>query len=181
MIHRFPTVLVGNGPSVLDRKRGQLIDRFERVARFNNFVINGFEEYVGTRTDMWAVNEGLFDGGVRWPLERKPPQTVVLVPFQKSTEGRIWEKMQQQIRDGVALIRQETAEMMTREFGEEQWASTGALALAEFAPCVVVGFDHFSGVQHHYSDNWVFCGSHSCQKETEFFMKYERLGLVHRI
>ncbi len=51
-------VLVGNGRSLLSREGlGPAIDAFDRVVRFNNFQTEGFETFVGARTDWWARNE----------------------------------------------------------------------------------------------------------------------------
>ena len=48
-------LIIGNGPSVKKIKIGRLIDRSNFfVIRINNYVINNFEEYVGTRTDLWV-------------------------------------------------------------------------------------------------------------------------------
>lgn len=47
-------VLVGNGPSLLTGNLGALIDGFDEVVRFNNFVIDGFTASVGTKTTLWC-------------------------------------------------------------------------------------------------------------------------------
>lgn len=51
-------VLVGNGPSALEKKVGHIIDSKDFVVRFNHYVLDGYEEYVGTRVDMWFVHHG---------------------------------------------------------------------------------------------------------------------------
>tara|TARA_Y100000356_G_C11227904_1_gene273138 strand:+ start:301 stop:894 length:594 start_codon:yes stop_codon:yes gene_type:complete len=59
-------ILIGNGPSALEYKMGNLIDsnEFDSVFRFNrghkqdNGAPNiGFKEYVGTRCDYWVVSD----------------------------------------------------------------------------------------------------------------------------
>lgn len=45
-------VIVGNGEGVLDKKNGALIDSFETVVRLGRYVTEGFEEYVGSKTDI---------------------------------------------------------------------------------------------------------------------------------
>jgi hypothetical protein len=48
--HNKPKVIVlGNSPVVLDYKLGKLIDSFDFVVRINNFKIDGFEDFVGTK------------------------------------------------------------------------------------------------------------------------------------
>ncbi len=45
-------LLIGNSKSVLEKKLGEDIDRFDVVCRFNNFQIEPYEEYIGTKTDI---------------------------------------------------------------------------------------------------------------------------------
>ena len=51
---RQRVVLVGNGPTLRAGTRGAEIDGFDLVVRFNNFVVDGFAEQVGRRTDVWC-------------------------------------------------------------------------------------------------------------------------------
>lgn len=46
-------ILVGNGSSLLDAPRGEEIDRFGTVVRFNGFSLTGYERHTGVRTDVW--------------------------------------------------------------------------------------------------------------------------------
>ncbi len=49
-------ILVGNGPSMtLSGERGEQIDAFDQVVRFNRYAIKGFEKMVGTRTTLWST------------------------------------------------------------------------------------------------------------------------------
>ena len=47
-------IFVSNSPVVLNKKLGSKIDQFDIVIRCNDFEIDGYEEYVGTKTDIWA-------------------------------------------------------------------------------------------------------------------------------
>lgn len=49
-----PICVVGN--AVINDKLGDIIDSFATVIRLNNFVIEGFEECVGNKTDIRCVN-----------------------------------------------------------------------------------------------------------------------------
>ena len=49
-------VVIGNGSSVLNHELGTLIDSFQNVARFNEYQIDGYEEFVGTKTTFWCRN-----------------------------------------------------------------------------------------------------------------------------
>jgi hypothetical protein len=46
-------VIVGNGSNSLNTKNGVFIDNSEEVIRIKGFVLNGFEEYVGSKTTIW--------------------------------------------------------------------------------------------------------------------------------
>ena len=50
-------IIIGNGPSVLDKENGKLIDNFDKVVRFNTFKNDSeYSKFVGTRTDLWFIN-----------------------------------------------------------------------------------------------------------------------------
>lgn len=48
-----PIAVVGNGPMM---GRGAEIDSHPSILRFNNFVIEGYESHVGTKTTAWCTN-----------------------------------------------------------------------------------------------------------------------------
>jgi len=48
-------IIVGNSPDLLQQKNGELIDSFDYVLRMNEFETDGFEDYVGARTDIYGV------------------------------------------------------------------------------------------------------------------------------
>jgi len=48
-------VLVGNGPSVIGKGLGPVIDAHDEVVRFNEFALRGHEHDVGTRTTLWST------------------------------------------------------------------------------------------------------------------------------
>ena len=45
-------IIVGNGESVLKKKSGSYIDSFDTVVRLGSYVTDGFEDYVGKKTDI---------------------------------------------------------------------------------------------------------------------------------
>ena len=46
--------VVGNGKSVLDRENGEFIDSCDTVIRMKQYVTDGYEEYTGTKVDIYA-------------------------------------------------------------------------------------------------------------------------------
>jgi hypothetical protein len=47
-------IVVGNAASLLKEKNGEFIDSFDVVIRLNKFVIKGYEEYVGKKTNIYC-------------------------------------------------------------------------------------------------------------------------------
>lgn len=56
-------IVVGNAQINLDKKNGSLIDSFDIVIRCNEFVLNGYKEYVGNKVDIisTASNDLLYN------------------------------------------------------------------------------------------------------------------------
>lgn len=54
-MHRV--ALIGNGPSAKAWKAGRFIDSFPEVVRCNNYITDGYEEWVGSKTTLWARND----------------------------------------------------------------------------------------------------------------------------
>jgi len=50
----FKVIVMGNAPSVLFNEFGNKIDKFDKVIRINNYVIQGYEKYVGTKTHIYV-------------------------------------------------------------------------------------------------------------------------------
>ena len=73
-------ILCGNGPSMLLRgDRGDIIDAFDHVVRFNTYAIKGFEEQVGRRTTLWST----FGRGSRPRDEGEIPEAAIYIHGEK--------------------------------------------------------------------------------------------------
>ena len=56
-------VIVGSSKALLSKENGNLIDSFDHIARFNGFVIKGYEKYVGSKIDIFCfipVGQGAY-------------------------------------------------------------------------------------------------------------------------
>ena len=47
-------IVIGNSSTLLLQENGDLIDQFETVIRLNSYITEGYEKYVGTKTDIWV-------------------------------------------------------------------------------------------------------------------------------
>ena len=52
--------IVGSSSSLLDAERGQDIDDFDEVVRFNRAPTEGWENYVGSKTTLRVANNHVF-------------------------------------------------------------------------------------------------------------------------
>ena len=165
-------ILVGNGPSVLNRKLGKEIDKFPLVVRFNAFLTKGYEEYVGTKTDYWVT----CDIHPRW---HKDYEKVILCSFSRQQDNHILKALRLKYPD-------------CDHFPEQTWQkvlkdmnflapSSGAVAVTYFIESYKVhlyGFDFFAGQTHHYGDKVIAGPNHSPQHEFEYFRKLIVSGKV---
>lgn len=63
-------IIVGNGPSLLEKSLGDVIDSYPNVVRFNKFQIEGYQKQVGTKTTIWSKWYGVTDLLITEDLER---------------------------------------------------------------------------------------------------------------
>ena len=145
-------VIVGNGTSVLDSPRGQVIASFDEVVRFNSFKIDGFEEFTGTKTTTWftcnkAHLEGKFPRVVwhSWQKDKsKDPNFQMILERFPQAESVGWDVV-------------EEARELAPISDAFKAPSTGLLAILFFLRVVdsvkIVGFDWWATEKHHYGDN----------------------------
>ena len=57
-------IIIGNSPSILEKEYGDIIDGFDTVIRINRCVTEGFEQFIGSKTSIWATSS--------WCLEKNP-------------------------------------------------------------------------------------------------------------
>ena len=60
-------ILVGNNLTALERKQKNVIDSYDVVIRLGKGIIQGWEEYIGYKTDVWAT--GSFRSSMRSLLD----------------------------------------------------------------------------------------------------------------
>ena len=81
--------IVGSSGILIASKYGKLIDSFDCVVRFNRAPTIGFEEDVGSKTDIYVVNNHVFTNqeisGSGWTSEHYPTQPQFFVRDLKNT------------------------------------------------------------------------------------------------
>ena len=154
-------ILVGNGPSLLNKGLGLKIDQFDKVVRFNNFETGGYELHVGHKTDYIARRS--CDDVKMWGSAMFE-KIFVFVTYCKWTAGMVAVSRHLQSHYGkkCEVVSQLTCAKYGRLMGLDQplreWASCGVLALSHFTEMydhvTICGFDHLEkgedGNVHHY-------------------------------
>lgn len=183
----FPVVIVGNGPSALERPLGPIVDAHLVVVRINNFVLGPeYADSIGSRVDVWAFT---------WTKmvdrqSRAVPRRMLACPWHAGRYGSVWRNHAEEAwREGLEYL-SEVSARMAAEFwdGAADWPSTGAQVIGHFAlagGCSIVGFDHFNARQPdgsiHYGDHCDPTLRHSPDRERGWIAKLEGLGLVTRL
>ena len=181
-------VVIGNGPSVLERRVGALIDKFETVVRINNCVTIGYEEHVGSKVDVWTRSGS---GAVFDRVDEHIPTVLWFVPL------RAWEASRQRIgpitqRVGAAgpnhtLVERQRIEHLTQRYFHGRTdvrPTTGLFTLCHYLETCervhIRGFDFFEThrTKLHYFDDETKkrMNGHDVEFEREIVQKHLRAG-----
>lgn len=176
-------VVVGNGPSVLNTKYGDLIDSFGSVVRFNNFVTEGYEEYVGRRTDILCRRSC---DDVKLYDHETLRSVLCFVTYCRWSEGmlQVSKQVKQYYGPRCTIIGLKKCKFIGEEVGLDQpyneWASVGVLALGyfrdlfltkqEFCDRIVIhGFDGLTpNCGHYFTKAPKDAKFHNAGKELDF-------------
>jgi hypothetical protein len=158
-------LLIGNGPSALEQKMGEIIDskEFDIVCRFNrghkqdNGKFNkGYEEYVGTRCDYWIIS----DLRINLAIQRYKDYQGIFI----STPGFKWNlnvaKDIEEKYDNIKFIPPLYEDDINKivDFSPK-WPSTGVIgihfAVNHFEEVFIYGFDTYDVKYNtiHYFEN----------------------------
>lgn len=157
---RLDVVLVGNGPSALCWTAGKLIDSAVDVVRFNNYQLEGYEDYVGTRTTVWCRND---TQGIKERPENADITTLWVARPDRPKPGYLTPP--------------------TYEHDHQGWASTGTTAalhyLAEGRKVFLHGFDLFRAGVHHYFPSQSGNKHHAPNREMLLLAPFVSTGQLH--
>ena len=169
-------ILVGNGPSLRNRRLGKLIDAHEVVVRFNSFILDGHTDDVGARTSIWVRHD--------WnKAHRDVPVKLVKTLRRGPAPPFEW------LREGDILIppgAENYVESVCGPPARGKCYSTGLIALAHFAMLHevvhVVGFDGLQTRRHsHYYADAGINRLHMPAREKEFVDFLCRVGKCRRL
>ena len=183
-------LVIGNSPSVLNYNLGMVIDLFGDIVRFNNYITEGYEKYIGSKTTIWARSNSkatkdrknldqfkrIIICSPAWnmkatiPLSKRFPKSEV-VPLRMVTD------LERQM--GLSGTRVNKG---NRVGG---WPSSGLILLyyllTSHKPIYIHGFDYFmpvDGKPRHYYNNKeeIKAKSHNSKEEKKWIENQIRKG-----
>ncbi len=180
--------VIGNAPNLSGAKLGESIDKCDKIVRFNDFRIQGFEEDLGSKTTHWCVSAFAVYHLV---YKNAKPCDANLGGI-----GELWVQKQYFNSDGnVAKFVMKYAGVTVdnvRTYNEEIWnkymknfgttPSNGfmgvmtAMEVFKKAQIFIAGFGDGAG---HYYDPEHPRGGHNFEKENDVYKYYVKLGDLH--
>ena len=149
-------IIIGNGESAINKKYGQIIDNFEFIGRINNFQIDRYSNYIGSKTSIW------FNGANQGLVRRKkiPDNIVVLIPSkinkQKKDINKFVNNRLGTTKEQCNIINYNTIRKYEQQVDSDR-LTTGTYsilwALDNFKEVFIYGFDFFINSKSHYFDN----------------------------
>lgn len=174
-------VLVGNGPSVLDREMGSLIDSYETVVRFNFFHTKGYEKYVGTKTDIWFTTIVVPERMTGYEYKMVYEHSWAWNPSEDETFRALANYYSGRIKKTTL----QTVQEMQNFSGNKNYFfySTGAIAAFLFSTggrqVSLYGFDWWENRnKHHLGDDILIGPNHRPSDELNFLIKLFKEGRV---
>lgn len=146
-------ILVANGPSAILKHTGKLINSFDKVVRFNNFVTYGYTKQVGSKTDLLFTCD----------LSKYTPKKlfkineviITLIGKLSTTNPKLL-----QPKNFADILDWDFSDMVGKEIGltGREYPSTGIIAIyyclnIKKWNVTITGFDNFKrGRSAHYND-----------------------------
>ncbi len=166
--------MVGNGPSAATGGQGQRIDsdEFDSVVRFNEATTQGFEEHLGSRTDVLVITKNA--------RPRLRAATVCLAcPRPGATDPRCSESIPRRAWSAAGK------DVYGGASGKGRWVSSGLAyiywRLQEGDEVVVHGFDCMQGSTHHYFSSSATSSVHSPDEELRVMSEFLAQGRITRL
>jgi hypothetical protein len=182
-------VIIGSGPSVLKKELGLYIDSAESVARINDYYIQGYEDYVGSRIDYWVSGAGkqtqLRNRSIKgiYPILIFPLSKLVKGDY-NTLSGQVRRNLNMSI-DAFHVVPYSIIQYLVQSSGL-RYPSTGLLTILYFTHTLgvpkvyIYGFDSFQEKRHYYDSigDKNISESHQWQQEKEFINKLAAKGTI---
>jgi|TARA_R100001443_G_scaffold93623_1_gene100211 hypothetical protein len=159
-------LIVGNGPSALEKEYGSIIDsdKWDVVMRFNRWnknddgtKHNDYSEYIGTRCDYWMINDLRLQVGIN---RRNDYSGVFVVCPKFKYNQQVFQQIENQY-ENIKFMPMEYEEYINENIVDfsPKWPSTGVIgmyfATLHFDEVFLYGFDTYDNKYdniHYFED-----------------------------
>ena len=179
-------IIIGNAPNNLDNEFGKLIDSFNIIIRFNEFVIKDYEKNIGTKTSIWVINDwvaiDLLNKYENWLENNIHVKILIVIPYRTNEPEKYYKQRYELINDfynkssiknKVDFINKDFVKKIQEKYEfNNTWPSTGLITILYFIEYYkdinITGFNFFQKVKesdniHYYNSNDI--SSHNGDKE----------------
>lgn len=172
-------IVIGNAPYNPRRKLGKIIDDCDVIVRFNFFQLEGYEQYIGSRTTAWCFRNSMWKNIKE--QENQCDQMWIMASSYIS-EG----PMSRAAEWGCKLIQlpKEIGKFATQLLGNE-FPSVGIIGMLAAIhlyqqPIFVLGFNGFRSKDkiHYFEDKSVGFCRHDGEKEIQALLALKKKGLI---
>ena len=187
-------IIIGGGQSILNHKLGEFIDSFPTIGRINNYKTYGFEEFIGSKTNIWfnGANQGLKKNKII------PHRVVVLIPPNILAEkgGKIHDRIIKRLNtNSYELVPKKYMDKFESEVNTQRLTTgTNSIlwAIENFDRVFIHGFDFFIDSKTHYNDGkikkWLIenglikkAQKHNTAKEKQYIEKLISQGKIIKL
>ena len=177
-------IIVGNAPNNLDNEFGKLIDSYDIIIRFNEFIIKDYEKYVGTKTTIWVINDlvaiDLLNKYESWLKKNKHIKIIIVIPYRTNEPEKYYKQRYDLINDfynksninnKLDFINKDFVKKIQEKYEfNNTWPSTGLITILYFIEYYkdinITGFNFFK--KHNESDSIHYYNSNdSCNHNGE--------------
>ena len=150
-------LIIGNSPSILKNKYGNEINKFSEIARINNYKINNYQKFLGSKTTIWI------NGANKYLKKPKiiPQNIIVLIPYEilKNKYERVIKRTPKRLKlnpNQFSIINKEKIKNYEKLSGINR-PSTGLntilWSIENYKKVIIHGFDFFENSNNHYFDS----------------------------
>lgn len=182
-------IIIGNSPLVLDKELGNAIDKFSYVVRINDYKINQYEKYIGSKTTFWATGASYSTKVKNRNVENIIP--LVFIPIQRFEKDKcLSESIEKNLEvpfDKLVIIDKSDISAINK-YANIDYLSTGLMTILYFSMILqmdvtIHGFHAYQKNQGHYYDNEpaYISPMHEFEKEFEFIDNLVNTGKIKRL
>ena len=162
-------IIIGNGPNNLDNEFGKLINSFNKIIRFNEFLIKDYEKNVGTKTSIWVINDwiaiNMLNKYKTWLENNKHIQIIIIIPYRTNEPEKYYKERykliddyynKSNIKNELIFINKDFVKKIQEKYEfNNTWPSTGLITILYFIEYYkdisITGFNFFQKQNESYS------------------------------